>query len=100
MSNPIEEALEWYREMVGDCNRHGDPGPAARDKLAKDRGGKAAEALAALRSGEVEVVDGGRLQEVCNELDRHNVSPIIDYDVVTLSEKWLAYLRREEEDNE
>ena len=57
-------------------------------------------ALTALRSGEVEVVDGGRLQEVCNELDRHNVSPIIDYDVVTLSEKWLAYLQRREEGEE
>ena len=41
----LETALKWYETEVGLCNRHGDPGNEARDRLARDIGLRAKEAL-------------------------------------------------------
>ena len=41
----LEAVLKWYAETVGDCNRHGETGNIARDRLAKDVGNKAEEVL-------------------------------------------------------
>jgi uncharacterized coiled-coil DUF342 family protein len=43
----MREALQWYKEQVSSCNRNGDAGELARDRLAKDVGKRAAAALAA-----------------------------------------------------
>jgi hypothetical protein len=39
-------ALRWYAEQVSNCNRNGDIGELARDRLAKDIGKRAEVALA------------------------------------------------------
>ena len=41
----MKTALEFYRTLVSDCNRHGKEGDIARDRLAKDSGKKAKQAL-------------------------------------------------------
>ncbi len=43
------EALNWYKEQVSNCNREGDIGETARDRLAKDVGKRAKAALSAER---------------------------------------------------
>lgn len=43
----MREALQWYKEQVSSCNRNGDAGELARDRLAKDVGKRAEAALAA-----------------------------------------------------
>ena len=45
----MREALQWYKEQVSSCNRNGDVGELARDRLAKDVGKRAEAALAAER---------------------------------------------------
>lgn len=45
----MREALQWYKEQVSSCNRNGDAGELARDRLAKDVGKRAEAALAAER---------------------------------------------------
>lgn len=42
----MREALQWYKEQVSSCNRNGDVGELARDRLAKDVGKRAEAALA------------------------------------------------------
>jgi hypothetical protein len=41
----LREALEWYAENVIQCNLMTSKGDTARDRLAKDHGTKANEAL-------------------------------------------------------
>lgn len=41
----LSSVLKWYADTVGDCNRSGKDGDTARDRLAKDHGSKAEEAL-------------------------------------------------------
>jgi hypothetical protein len=41
----VREALEWYAENVGNCNKDGDEGNTARNRLAKDVGSIARAAL-------------------------------------------------------
>jgi len=41
----LVDALEWYAETVSKCNRKDSSGDAARDRLAKDVGGRAKRAL-------------------------------------------------------
>jgi len=41
----LREALEWYAENVGNCNKDGDEGNTARNRLAKDVGSIASAAL-------------------------------------------------------
>jgi hydroxymethylglutaryl-CoA reductase len=41
----LQEALEWYAENVGNCNKDGDEGNTARNRLAKDVGSIANAAL-------------------------------------------------------
>jgi len=43
----LREALEFYKINSGDCNRIGEDGKNARNRLAKDVGKKAEEALQA-----------------------------------------------------
>lgn len=44
----MREALQWYKEQVSSCNRNGDAGELARDRLAKDVGKRAEAALSAV----------------------------------------------------
>lgn len=48
----MREALQWYKEQVSSCNRNGDAGELARDRLAKDVGKRAEAALSAAERGE------------------------------------------------
>ena len=48
----MREALQWYKEQVSSCNRNGDVGELARDRLAKDVGKRAEAALSAAERGE------------------------------------------------
>ena len=41
----LKAALKFYREFAADCNKHGKEGAIARDRLAKDAGKKAEQAL-------------------------------------------------------
>ena len=41
----VKTALEWYAENVGDCNRGGEVGEIARNRLAKDVGNLADHAI-------------------------------------------------------
>jgi hypothetical protein len=43
----MRDALQWYKEQVSSCNRNGDAGELARDRLAKDVGKRAEAALSA-----------------------------------------------------
>jgi chromosome segregation ATPase len=43
----MRDALQWYKEQVSSCNRNGDAGKLARDRLAKDVGKRAEAALSA-----------------------------------------------------
>ena len=46
----MRDALEWYEEKVGDCNRTIGPGDSARAALAQDIGRRATSALDAYRA--------------------------------------------------
>lgn len=48
----MRQALQWYKEQVSSCNRNGDAGELARDRLAKDVGKRAEAALSAAERGE------------------------------------------------
>ena len=41
----LREALQWYEEIVGECNRRGQEGEDARNALAQDVGARARTAL-------------------------------------------------------
>jgi cell shape-determining protein MreC len=43
----LRDALQWYSKTVGNCNRRGTEGDVARQRLAKDVGKRADEALEA-----------------------------------------------------
>jgi len=47
----MKDALQWYKEQVSSCNRNGDAGELARDRLAKDVGKRAEAALSAAERG-------------------------------------------------
>ena len=49
----MREALQWYKEQVSSCNRNGDVGELARDRLAKDVGKRAEATLSAAERSEL-----------------------------------------------
>lgn len=47
----LRAALDWYAPNLADCNRYGNEGDHARQKLANDRGMRARDALTGKEAG-------------------------------------------------
>lgn len=75
-------ALEFYAENGGNCNRgDSDLGPTARDRLAKDRGRRAREALEAARKHDAFRKE---LEELVNRHGMENVADVPDFIVAEM----------------